>query len=67
MGRIPHRKRPHNRVAVMELGPQSMAAAMLQELARQLRRAAQDLAVSFPDYMATRGFYFPRLEEISHG
>ena len=67
MGRIPHRKRPHNRVAVMELGPQSMAAAMLQELARQLRRAAEDPAVSFAEYMAIRAFYLQRLEEISHG
>lgn len=51
----------------MELGPQSMAAAMLQDLARQLRRAAEDPAVSFAEYMAIRAFYLQRLEEISHG
>ena len=43
------------------------AAAMLQDLARQLRWAAEDPAVSFAEYMAIRAFYLQRLEEISHG
>lgn len=39
------------------------AAAMLQELARQLRRAAEDPAVSFAKYMAIRNAYLKRMEE----
>lgn len=39
------------------------AAAMLQDLARQLRRAAEDPAVSFAEYMAIRNAYLKRMEE----
>ena len=47
--------------------PEAMTAVILQDLARQLRRAAEDPAVSFAEYMAIRAFYLQRLEEISHG
>lgn len=43
--------------------PGAMAAAMLQELARQLRRAAEDPAVSFTEYMAIHNAYLKRMEE----
>lgn len=43
--------------------PGAMTAVILQDLARQLRRAAEDPAVSFAEYMAIRNAYLKRMEE----